>query len=898
VVISSDDGRHRTALALDPSTGKLLYAEDIATLPVPSTSPIPTGNPLGISLIATVSNSRSIVSAPDGFDLNHDSAREFILRQEDGDIWTSRFEVWHSRADNVFQRVHVIDVPGSVDSYYPYDAGDADGDGLADLIVFGRTLNDFFIRLYESVSADTYPTQIVWELPDEWWAVGAKIEDTDNDGAKEIVVAGQSFHYEQRVAVYENDGDNSYTEIFYRALSDVHTSQSMEVADDLDGDGSDEVFFGGLIPGSSKLYAFESTANNCYQQIWSREMIHPDGQIVNAEFIRYAGDLDGDGKKEFLAGGLKTGPPWFTILYVFEAQADDEFEIVSTFSLPRDIFLDAGAAVADVDADRQNEIVFGSGSLVRVYRNRGDNAWEEVWADTATVEAVGAGDHDGDGAHEILYQQFGGTSVLEGILIDTDGDGLSNAADNCPFDANPPSDCDADPGTPDEQCDLDADGQGDACDSCPDDAANDSDLDGVCEGDGFTAPKIGDQDNCPFDANPPSDCDADPGTPDEQCDLDSDGQGDVCDSDVDGDTVNNDLDNCPMMPNDQTDTDDDSFGDVCDCAPGSNESWTIPAAIDSLLIAKTDSCDNFACSESRGPCSRDDECNYDFCGDFSCSLSGEPCSNDAECQMDFCNDFSCTVGTNPCLCDADCTADFCDNRQCVIGLNSCVNDFECSGDACRNMMCTETMIPCFGPFDCYGGPSDECVGECSASGDECYSDNDCEADMCLGECSVGANVCATDDDCTTDVCQGACSVGANVCTADDQCTADVCQGACDDDCTAAQTDLCLSSCTIGGNVCSGDLDCTAPGIDTLLWYEPEDFGGTGVVYDTLRSPTAADFTTPATCVETDGLDRITSDGTVPTAGMVLYYLIRVENGCPDGNMGSSWSGPRTGQACE
>jgi hypothetical protein len=179
--------------------------------------------------------------------------------------------------------------------------------------------------------------------------------------------------------------------------------------------------------------------------------------------------------------------------------------------------------------------------------------------------------------------------------------------------------------------------------------------------------------------------------------------------------------------------------------------------------------------------------------------------------------------------------------------------------------------------------------------------------MCLGECSVGANVCATDDDCTTDVCQGACSVGANVCTADDQCTADVCQGACsvgvnvceaDDDCTAAQTDLCLSSCTIGGNVCSGDLDCTAPGIDTLLWYEPEDFGGTGVVYDTLRSPTAADFTTPATCVETDGLDRITSDGTVPTAGMVLYYLIRVENGCPDGNMGSSWSGPRTGQACE
>jgi len=84
----------------------------------------------------------------------------------------------------------------------------------------------------------------------------------------------------------------------------------------------------------------------------------------------------------------------------------------------------------------------------------------------------------------------------------------------------------------------------------------------------------------------------------------------------------------------------------------------------------------------------------------------------------------------------------------------------------------------------------------------------------------------------------------------------------------------------------------------LFWHEPEYFGGTGVVYDTLRSPTAADFTTPATCVEIDDPDRLTSDETVPTAGTALYYLIRVENGCPVGNMGSSSSGPRTGRTCE
>jgi hypothetical protein len=430
---AQNDGRHRTAYAIDPSTGRLLFVEDLHAFPSPPMSLIPTGNPLGIHLVATASLSNTIVSAPDGFDMDHDSAREFVIRQDNGDTWTSSFEVWEYTNLNTYHLAHTIDVPGSWDSYYPGDAGDADNDGLADLTVFGRTGNDFFIRLYESTSTRNYPTEIVWELPDDWWAVGAKIEDTDEDGAEEIIVAGQSFDYDQRVAIYENDGDNSYTQTFYQAISDMHTSQSLEVAADLDGDGRDEVFFGGLVTGSAMAYAFEATSDNCYQQTWSWELVHTDDNIVNAEFIRYAGDLDGDGKKEFLVGGLKTGPPWFTILYVFEAQSDDHFEIVATFSLPRPISLDAGAVVGDIDADGKKEIVFGSGYQVSVYQNTGDDSWEEVWTDIAAVESVGAGDHGGDGAQEIMFQQSGATSIFEGITVDTDGDGVSNALDNCPF---------------------------------------------------------------------------------------------------------------------------------------------------------------------------------------------------------------------------------------------------------------------------------------------------------------------------------------------------------------------------------------------------------------------------------------------------------------------------------
>jgi hypothetical protein len=98
--------------------------------------------------------------------------------------------------------------------------------------------------------------------------------------------------------------------------------------------------------------------------------------------------------------------------------------------------------------------------------------------------------------------------------LDTDGDGILDAVDNCRYVANP------------DQADSDGDGVGDACDNCP--------------------------------TTPNSD----------QTDTDGDGVGDVCDPDMDGDGIPNELDNCPKTPNaDQKDTDGDGIGDACDNCP-------------------------------------------------------------------------------------------------------------------------------------------------------------------------------------------------------------------------------------------------------------------------------------------------------------------------------------------
>ncbi len=106
------------------------------------------------------------------------------------------------------------------------------------------------------------------------------------------------------------------------------------------------------------------------------------------------------------------------------------------------------------------------------------------------------------------------------VDFDKDGDGFSDATDNCPAVANP------------DQADGDADGAGDACDNCP----------------GY--------------ANP------------DQADIDHDNIGDACDNCVDPDadgfgnpgypSATCQIDNCPDVYNpDQTDSDGDGFGDAC-----------------------------------------------------------------------------------------------------------------------------------------------------------------------------------------------------------------------------------------------------------------------------------------------------------------------------------------------
>ena len=193
--------------------------------------------------------------------------------------------------------------------------------------------------------------------------------------------------------------------------------------------------------------------------------------------------------------------------------------------------------------------------------------------------------------------------------VDTDGDSVSDATDNCLNIANA------------DQIDTDGDGFGDACDLCEgfEDAA-DIEHDGVPDG----------CDNCLYWNNP------------NQEDVDSDGVGDVCD-------------NCPNAANsDQTNADNDLMGDACDACPNDyqNDADEDGACgdIDNCLGVYNplqensdadswgDSCDNCPDIANEDQADEDDNDIGDVCqsccGEFTSGQTGNAnCSDDGKVNL-------------------------------------------------------------------------------------------------------------------------------------------------------------------------------------------------------------------------------------------------------------------------
>ena len=119
----------------------------------------------------------------------------------------------------------------------------------------------------------------------------------------------------------------------------------------------------------------------------------------------------------------------------------------------------------------------------------------------------------------------------------------------------------------------------------------------------------------------------------------------------------------------------------------------------------------------------------------------------------------------------------------------------------------------------------------------------------------------------------------------------------DGDCDDGNAQVWWTPAEVSGLTVSHDR---ATAITQLQWAPAG--GGTTALYDTLRSPNPANFTTGGTCVESDGPDTVTTDGTNVAVGSAFFYLVRAQNACPSelgqGALGNSSAGQaRSGRLC-
>jgi OmpA-OmpF porin, OOP family len=209
-------------------------------------------------------------------------------------------------------------------------------------------------------------------------------------------------------------------------------------------------------------------------------------------------------------------------------------------------------------------------------------------------------DSDGDGipnardACPLQAEDVNGYQDDDGCVDDPDLDDLPGDLDQCPSEAEDKDGHKDDDGCPDP--DNDGDGLLDGVDQCPSDA---EDLDSYKDDDGCPDPdNDGDglldaADQCPDQAEVVNGYKDTDGCPD----ADTDGDGvfdddDACPNtpgpidgggcpnlDIDSDGVSNTADNCPAAPNpDQADLDGDGLGDACD---DDDDDDTVPDTVDS-----------------------------------------------------------------------------------------------------------------------------------------------------------------------------------------------------------------------------------------------------------------------------------------------------------------------------
>lgn len=263
-------------------------------------------------------------------------------------------------------------------------AGDVDGDGLDEIVAGLGTGGGGWMAVFDDAAhghALLRWIQVPWAAynagnGEVWPAVG----DLDGDGRAEIV-AGLGSGGAGWYAIFD-DAAGGFAHLAWRRVSwaDYNASGSgatHPAIANVDGVGAHEIILGLGTGGGGYLEVVDGAANGYAHRTWIR-VDWAGYNTANGTTFPAAGDLDGDGRAEIVAGLGTGGAGWLAVL-------EDAAGGFASLGWLRTSWGDYNAssggethpAIGNVDDDGRAEIVIGLGVIA------GAGGWFEVLDDSA-----------------------------------------------------------------------------------------------------------------------------------------------------------------------------------------------------------------------------------------------------------------------------------------------------------------------------------------------------------------------------------------------------------------------------------------------------------------------------------------------------------------------------------
>lgn len=330
----------------------------------------------------------------------------------------------------------------------PHDlkAADFDGDGLLEIVVAGRGWGPHYVD--QTISGWLTPVA----LSNQAYSWQLEVADFDADGNMDFF---QGVDGGAVGRIYYGNGSGGFT--FVALPSGLSRGLGFTVID-VNADGRLDLI-GMQDVGQAYLIVYLNQGN----RLWSSPIypaqitgpIYPHGSPAAADF-------NGDGyidvvMMQYLGAGTDTSN-----LVLFEGGGNLTWTSRTLDTLPGTW---NAATFGDVNNDSQLDIIVTGDGLSKdlpLYYGDGVGGFERQWIELdhgiGALNFVDLGDLNRDGITDLVAGRYnvGGTwdgfELLFGVLPDADGDGVPDAEDNCPDQANP------------GQEDSDLDGIGDLCD--------------------------------------------------------------------------------------------------------------------------------------------------------------------------------------------------------------------------------------------------------------------------------------------------------------------------------------------------------------------------------------------------------------------------------------------------